>query len=72
MSVWTMLWIAWGLMFALIEGAAIANDKRDDTLSEHLRLWFSTRQKFGRSVWLIVSGTFFAWFVTHIAVAGSI
>lgn len=72
MSAWTIAWIIWGLLFAAIEGAAIANDKRDDTLSEHLRLWFSTSQKGGRSVWIIVSGVFFAWFVTHIAVPGSI
>lgn len=72
MSAWTIAWIIWGLLFAAIEGAAIANDKRDDTLSEHLRLWFSTSQKTGRSVWIVVSGVFFAWFVTHIAVPGSI
>lgn len=72
MSVWTILWILWGVMFAAIEGVAIRNDARGDTLSEHLRLWFSTHDKRGRSVWLVVSGVFLAWFVTHIAVAGSI
>lgn len=72
MSVWTVLWVLWGAAFAVIEGVAIVNDKRDDTLSEHLRKWFSTRDKAGRTVWLVISGSFFAWFVTHIAVAGSI
>jgi hypothetical protein len=54
------------------EGVAIFNDKRDDTLSEHFRQWFSTDTKLGRTVWLVVSGGFFAWFVVHIAVAGSV
>ena len=66
MSVWTYLWIAWGLMFALIEGAAVANDRRDDTLSEHFQRWFNVKTHRGRTAWVIVSGTFFAWFVSHI------
>ena len=72
MTVWTWLWIAWGLAFAVIEGAAIANDKKGDTLSEHVRLWFRTDVKLGRTVWLVVSGCALAWFIVHIAVAGSI
>lgn len=68
---WTALWIAWFAAFAVIEGVAIKNDVQGDTLSEHLRLWFRTDTKKGRTVWLVVSGVFFAWFVTHIAVAGS-
>lgn len=72
MTVWTWLWIGWAFAFAGIEGAAILNDTKDDTLSEHFRRWFRTDAKLGRTVWLIVSGCFLAWFVTHIAVAGSI
>jgi dolichol kinase len=72
MSVWTILWLLWGLAFAVIEGKAVLNDKRDDTLSEHFREWFRTDTKRGRTVWLVVSGLFFAWFTTHIAVEGSI
>lgn len=68
---WTGLWIAWFAAFAVIEGVAIKNDVQGDTLSEHLRLWFRTDTKPGRTAWLVVSGVFFAWFVTHIAVAGS-
>lgn len=68
---WTGLWIAWFAAFAVIEGVAIKNDVKGDTLSEHLRLWFRTDTKPGRTAWLVVSGVFFAWFVTHIAVAGS-
>ena len=71
MDLWTILWLVWGALFALIEGVAIARDARGDTLSEHLRLWFRTDTRKGRTAWLIVSGVFMAWFVTHIAVAGA-
>ena len=70
MTVWTALWIAWGLMFAVVEAAALVNDKRGDTLSEHLRLWFRTDTRPGRTVWLVVSGGFLTWFLLHIAIAG--
>ncbi len=72
MTVWTWLWLGWAAAFAVIEGVAIANDVKDDTLSEHFRRWFRTDTKLGRTVWLIVSGCFAAWFVTHVAVVGSI
>lgn len=71
MDIWTWLWIAWGAAFAVIEGAALLNDARGDTLSEHFRRWFSTDTRLGRTAWLAVSGLFFAWFVVHIAVAGA-
>lgn len=71
MSVWTILWLLWAVAFAVIEGLSIRNDAKGDTLSEHLRLWFRTDTKLGRTAWLVISGIFFGWFVTHIAVAGA-
>lgn len=71
-DVFTVLWLLWIAAFGVIEGVAVFNDRRDDTLSEHLRDWFRTDRKRGRTAWLVTSGVFFAWFVTHIAVAGSI
>lgn len=74
MSVWTVLWIAWCAAFGLIEGFALARDRRGPdgaTLSEHLRRWFRTDTHLGRSVWVFISGVFLGWFVVHIAVAGS-
>lgn len=68
---WTALWLAWFVAFGVIEGAAIRNDVRGDTLSEHFRRWFRTGTHRGRTAWIITSGVFFAWFVVHIAVAGS-
>ena len=69
-TIWTALWLLWGGAFALIEGIAVTNDHKDDTLSEHLRLWFRTDTKRGRTVWLVVSGGFLGWFLLHIAWAG--
>lgn len=70
MSLWTWLWIAWIALFAIIETVAIVNDKDEDTLSEHFRRWFRTDTKRGRTVWLVISGIFMAWFVVHIAAEG--
>jgi hypothetical protein len=72
MSIWTILWLLWGAAFVAIEGTALAHDHWAGTLSDHLRLWFRTDTKLGRTAWLIVSGVFFAWFVVHIAIAGSV
>lgn len=72
MSWWTIAWIIWILSFFAIEIPAIRNDVPHDTLSEHTRRWFSTKTRLGRTVWLFVSGAFAAWFIVHIAVAGSI
>jgi hypothetical protein len=72
MSNWTFAWIIWIAEFIIIEGTALLNDRDNDTLSEHLRLWFRTDVKIGRTIWLLVSGVFFGWFIVHIAVAGSV
>lgn len=70
-NLWTILWVLWGLAFAVIEGVAIYYDHKDSgtrTLSDHLQNWFNTkRSKKGRMTWLVISGIFFAWFTTHIA-----
>lgn len=65
--IWTVLWLLWGAAFAVIEGAALHNDSRGDTLSEHFRKWFRTDTHRGRTAWLVTSGLFFAWFLVHIA-----
>ena len=74
MNLWSALWIAWGACFAVIEGAALVQDRRGPdgaTLSEHLRRWFRTDTHLGRSAWVGLSGVFLGWFIVHIAVAGS-
>jgi hypothetical protein len=66
-----MIWAGWlvvvvGSFFAL-EVPALRNARKGDTLSEQIRMWFHTGNPYGRGVWLVTSGVFFAWFVAHIA-----
>lgn len=70
MSAWTLAWLVWGAAFAVIETIAIRNDTDGDTLSEHLRRWFRTDTRPGRTVWLVASGGFLAWFLVHVALEG--
>lgn len=65
--VYSCLWLAWLAAFAVIEGLALHNDMPGDTLSEHTRKWFRVDTHIGRTVWLVASGVFAAWYITHIA-----
>lgn len=62
----TLLWVAWILMFVVVESVALARDMPGDTLSEHIRKWFSVKTAFGRSMFLFFFGGFVVWFVFHI------
>jgi len=67
MKLFRYLWIAWAAAFGLIEGIALLNKKKDDTLSENLRDLFHTKTKTGRTVWGVVFGIFSGLFVLHIS-----
>lgn len=41
MGGFTTAWIIWILMFIAIEGKAILNSRKGDTLSEHVWNWFN-------------------------------
>ena len=65
---YTELWALWLLFFAVIEGAAIANKEKGDTLSEHVWKWIGKRgypkpsgYKWRRGA----LGVFFAWLIAH-------
>lgn len=45
MSGWTVAWLLWIAMFFVIEVPAIIRKAPGDTLTEHVRKWFSTRDK---------------------------
>lgn len=45
MSGYTWLWVFWMAMFFVIEMPAVFNKDKNDTLSEHIWLWFSIRDK---------------------------
>lgn len=71
MDAYTAAWVFWLLMFAGIEGAALANAKVGDTLSEHLWRWFSLKEKgTGWRVRRFSLLAFFAWLVAHILTGG--
>ena len=42
---WRIGWLSWLGMFAAIEGHALLNKTKGDTLSEHVWRWFSVREK---------------------------
>jgi hypothetical protein len=78
-TVWTWAWIAWGLIFAAIEGMALFNSKSGDTLSEHCWAWLgyaATGQGDLRSPsgwtrlrrFLLLAGL--AWLVVHLLTGG--
>jgi hypothetical protein len=62
----TTAWIIWIAMFAVIEGIALANKKKGDTLTSHIRKWFSLKHK-GKG-WLLRRGALAAsllWLIWH-------
>jgi hypothetical protein len=62
-SPWTAGWLAWGVMFAVIEGAALVNNKgvKQDTLSQHV-WWFRDNVKGGK----VMLGLGLAWLSIHL------
>lgn len=67
MTAWTIAWLAWGAGFVVIEALAIARKAPGDTLSEHLRDWFATRNK--PRHWRLrrlALAVFFVWFIAHL------
>ena len=65
-STYTSLWVVWGLIFAAIEGAALFNKGKGDTLSEHVWKWFAIKDKpTGYKLRRGSLGVFMAWLVAH-------
>ena len=66
MSIWTWAWLFWIAMFFVIEIPALINRADGDTLSEHVRQWFSTLDKqkwwIARRAVLVV---FLVWLLLH-------
>jgi hypothetical protein len=66
---WTRLWLAWIAAFFLIEGSALARHRQQDTLSDHVWVWFDIPRhpvpqrsvRFRRIALL----AFFAWLAGH-------
>ncbi len=77
MTVWTWLWLAWGVLFLVIEGVALANREHGDTLSEHVWRLFGIGRPGNRPA---VTGSvrlrrflllaFMAWLALHFLTGG--
>lgn len=71
MDGFTIAWLLWGLAFLVIEGVALFNAKRDDTLSEHVWRWFSIRKRSkGWQARRFALVAFLAWLVLHFLTGG--
>lgn len=67
----TVAWIIWGLMFAVIEGAALFNKRKGDTLSEHVWKWGGIRGKpRGYKQRRFALLTFLTWLMVHFLTGG--
>lgn len=66
MSGFTVAWLLWLAMFLVVEGIALFNKEKGDTLSEHIWKWFSVKDK-GKG-WLarrFVLAAFLVWLLLH-------
>lgn len=68
-SKWVLAWLAWGALFLVIEGFALFNSEKGDTLSENLRKWggIHTPERKGAQ-WAVFAAflVFVVWFPIHI------
>ena len=70
MSTWTVLWLAWGFVFVVVETLAIIDRRRGDTLSEHVWKWLKVGARQPTLlVWVARAGVliFCAWLGFHLA-----
>lgn len=65
MNGWTVAWVLWLVMFAVIEGAAILRKGKDDTLSEHVWKWFQIRESRQWNVRRWALAVFLVWLLVH-------
>jgi len=71
MTGYTVAWIMWLVMFAVIEGAAIFHKDPGRTLSEHVWRWFSVKGKpRGYKMRRFALLTFMGWLTTHFLTGG--
>ena len=67
MDGYTVAWIMWIVMFLVIEGKAIIDKDRGDTLSEHVWKWFGVKSKplgWKQRRWALAA--FLGWLTTHL------
>lgn len=73
MDGYTVAWVGWLVMFGVIEGAALLDKRKNDTLSEHVWDWFAIKDK--PKGWKVRRGglyVFLAWLVAHFVTGGAV
>lgn len=75
----TVLWVAWLVLFAILEGYALFSSKTGDTLSEHVWEWFGITVKGKRHTGEVTGNVrlrrfvllaFMAWLSLHFITGG--
>ena len=70
---YTILWLFWLALFLAIEGAAIKDKRKGDTLSEHIWKWAAIGDKPKGWRWRrITLMGFLAWLVGHFLTKGEV
>jgi hypothetical protein len=67
--IWTVLWLTWGGVFVVIEGAALITRTPDATLSEHIWAWLLIRDRRHRALSWVLRGltlAFMVWLTGHL------
>lgn len=75
MTIFTWLWIGWGLYFAIVEGMALMNSATGDSLSEHAWAWLGYSEGVRHPTgwtrlrrFLLLAGL--AWLIVHLLTGG--
>lgn len=70
---YAIAWAGWGIAFLIIEGFALFNKQKGDTLSEHVWQIFSIKHK-GKMAWTRRGGliAFMIWLFIHFVSGGVI
>ena len=78
MTIYTVLWLLWGVYFLVVEGFALYKSKPGATLSAHVWAWFGTDSKSrgSKTGWARLRKftllAFLAWLVVHFMTGGLI
>jgi hypothetical protein len=71
MDRWTLGWVLWIAAFGALEGPALLNQTKGDTLSEHVWTWFAVTDTSHATRWRrLALLTFLAWLVVHLLGGG--
>lgn len=68
----TVAWLLWLAVLLVVEGVALLNRRKGDTLSEHAWEWFSVRDQSTawRTLRFAGGAAFLGWLLIHIVTGG--